>query len=165
MLLKEDNDGEKIPLLLIWNAIVRHWKIATAICTVFVLLIVGFFAYGNYKEKRQKEEYIKQSLIHLMGIVGTYGNNNVKLVLNADNTAILTTETGSYSEKQHLGHWEEKSEGYPIRIDFSDVFSASICGEDNGYFSTLYFYDNSLWENINAIRSKDYNAREYLTKE
>ena len=162
---KEGNGEEKLPLILIWDVIVRHWKIATVIVVVLVLAIGGYNAYDNYKEKKEAEEYIQQSLNHLIEIVGTYKNSNTKLVLNADNTAILTTGLGSYSETQHLGHWEEKTEAYPISIEFSNMFRASICGKYDEYFSKLYFYDGSLWESIDAIQSKDYNAREYLTKE
>ena len=158
-------EEEQIPLLFIWSFITRHKKIAIGTTIILILAIGGFYAYKNYKEKKEVEEYFQHSLNHLVEIIGVYKNSNIILALKADNTAVLTTNYGKYNEAQHLGHWKETTEGYPITIVFSNSFKASICGRYDDYFSMLYFFDGDLWESLDAIQSKDYNAREHLTKD
>lgn len=161
---KQSNDNEQLPILVLWDAIIKHKAIAITIVVVIIAAIGGYYGYKHYEEKKEAEALIEHSLKHLADITGTYSNSRIKLELNADNTAILTTNVGSYNEARHLGHWEEKTEDYPITIEFSDSFEASMCGKYDEYFSILYFFANTLWPSLDAIQSRDYSSGEYLSK-
>lgn len=47
----------------------------------------------------------------------------------------------------------------------NDSFKIYIGNKECSYCSTLYLYDNRLWESVSAIRSYDYGASELLEKE
>lgn len=163
--MSKSDTEEKLPILVLWDFIKSHKKAVIIILVIVIAAICGYYGYKHYQEKREVEKMLEQTISHLANITGTYSNSTVKLELHADNTAILTTNIGRYNEARHLGHWEEKTEDYPISIDFSDSFEASMCGEYDGYFSRVYFWGNSLWPSLDAIQSRDYNKAEYLTKQ
>lgn len=162
--MSKSDQEERLPILVLWDYIKSHKKLVIIIVVVVIAAICGYYGYKHYQEKKEAERLLEHTISHLADITGTYSNSTVKLELHADNTAILTTNVGSYNEARHLGHWEEKTEDYPISIDFSDSFRASMCGEYDEYFSHVYFWGNSLWPSIDAIQSRDYNKAEYLTK-
>ena len=158
------SDEEKLPIIVIWEFIKNHKKVVIAGVVIVIAVMCGYYGFRQYQQKKEAEKIFEHSISHFVDIIGTYSNTNVKLELHADNTAILTTNVGRYNEARHLGHWEEKTEYYPISIDFSDSFRASMCGEYDGYFIRVYFWDNSLWPSLDAIQSRDYQKAENLTK-
>lgn len=160
-----NNIEEQIPLLLLAKHIVKH-KVAVIISAFVITIgIGGYVAIKKHQEKKQIEAALIQEISHIMSIVGTYKNYDKKLVLSSDNTATLTINLGSYKERTYKGYWREKVENYPIEIDFSDSFEIYIGNKEHSYCSTLYLYDNRLWESMSAIRSYDYRASELLEKE
>lgn len=162
---KHHSSDEELPVLIIWKSILQHKK-GVIIAVLIALAAVGAYCgYSKYQSDKSAKEAVMQQMKHLTEITGTYENGNVELVLNIDNTATLVTNKGRYNEATHFGHWEEKAEDIPIEINFSDAFRADMCGESDGYFSSLYFFYNTLWPSIDAIQSKDYTKAEVLNKQ
>ncbi len=162
---KRKKRQEEYPILLLWDAILHHKKIVSCLIAFVIIAFGGIIWYRHYSVKKEEQKELLKTMEHVAAISGTYKSGYVILILNPDNTASLTTAAGSYDEAVHLGHWEEKADGYPIQIDFSDSFEASMCGESDGYFSTLYFFSSALWPNLDAIQSMDYSKAETLTKQ
>lgn len=162
---EKKNKQEEYPILILWDTILRHKKIVISFVTFIIIALGGVLWYRYYSVKKEAQKELQETLEHVAAITGTYKGSYIILKLNPDNTASLTTGAGSYDEAVHLGHWEEKADGYPIQIDFSDSFEASMCGKSDGYFSTLYFFSNALWPNLDAIQSMDYSKAETLTKQ
>ena len=129
----------------------------------------GYIAIKKKKKKKKAESELVAMIEHYAGILGTYKStssyNPIKLYLGGDNKARITINVGKYNERSYLGYWREKAEGYPIEIDFSDSFEIYIGNKERSYCSTLYLYNNRLWESMSAIRSYDYGASELLKKE
>lgn len=165
--MSKSDTEEKLPIIVLWDFFKRHKKSVIIAVAILIAAICGYYGFRHYQEKKEADRLLEHTISHLANITGTYSNSSVKLELHADNTAILITNVGGYNEAKHLGHWEEweeNTEDYPIRIDFSDSFHASMCGEYDGYFSSLYFWGNTLWASLSAIQSRDYYKAEYLTK-
>lgn len=164
-----NNTEEQIPLLLLARQIVKH-KVAAIVSVIVVALgIGGYVAFKNYAEKKKVESELVAMLEHYAGILGTYKSTSsyypIKLYLGSDNKARITINVGKYNERSYLGYWREKAEDYPIEIDFSDSFEIYIGNKERSYCSTLYLFNNRLWESMSAIRSYDYSASELLEKE
>lgn len=162
---RNNRQEERLPIIVLWDAILKHKKLAVAVVAAVIVAVGGYYGYQHYEEKKEVETAMKQAFDHLTEIIGTYKNSSVTLVLNADNTAVLITDNYGYGGTRHLGHWDEKTPGYPIRIDFADSFEASICGKSDGYFGDLYFFASALWPSLDAIQSRDYSSAEALKKE
>lgn len=165
MMNQSKKRDESLPIVELWHAIVRHKKVSIGILTLVIAVLCGSWGYSFYKERKEARRELEHSLSHLTEIVGTYSNSRVKLELHADHTAVLTTDLNMYGEQEHLGHWREKMEDYPIEIDFSESFEASLCGKYDHYFGSLYFFGNALWPNMDAIQSADVHHAELLTKQ
>ena len=167
--IEQDND-EQIPLVLLAGKIAKH-KVLVIVSLLLLAVAFGGFKYVHnriQKEREYKEmqEELAASLKHLMDIVGTYETSwgDIELSIFVDNTAVLKTNAGSYRERTYRGYWKEKTEDYPIEIDFTDNFEIYLGSKKRSYCTTLYFYDGRLWESLTAIRSHDYQSSERLTK-
>lgn len=163
------NTEEQIPLLLLARQIAKH-KVAAIVSVIVVTLgIGGYIAIKKHAEKKKAESELFAMIEHYTDIMGSYKStssyNPIKLYLGSDNKARTTINVGKYNERTYLGYWREKAEDYPIEIDFSDSFEIYIGNKERSYCSTLYLYDNRLWESMSAIRSYDYRASELLEKE
>lgn len=161
-------DKTTMPIIEIIKKIKRHKRIYIIIFITIVILGCGYIGFSKYQAKEQENELVKNEIQHLLDIIGTYkstGYNNIKLTLLADNTAQLVVHDGGYDAYTCYGHWEEKTIGYPIEIDFSDSFKISIGSKYDEYCSSLYFYSNALWLNLSSIQSHDYSACESLKKQ
>lgn len=156
---------EQVPLVLLINKIVKH-KIAAIVSLVIVALAIGgYIGVKKYQEKKQFEAALKKELDHIIDLVGTYKNSDITLVLSADNTALITYKKNGWSERKSRGYWREKYDGL-IEIDFSQSLEDIYIGREKRYYcSTLYLVGTTLWESMNAIKSQDYGACEYLKKE
>ena len=164
-----NNTEEQIPLLILARQIVKH-KIAVIVSAIVVAIgIGGYIAIKKKAEKKKAESELVAMIEHYAGILGTYKStssyNPIKLYLGGDNKARITINVGKYNERSYLGYWREKAEGYPIEIDFSDSFEIYIGNKERSYCSTLYLYNNRLWDSMSAIRSYDYGASELRKKE
>ena len=160
----------KIPLFIIGDYIKRHNKAFLVGMILILLMIIGIIVSKKYVEKQQAEKIFEAQMNHLAEIVGTYKSsknsvNKMILVLNTDRTAILTTISFFNDSINHLGHWEEKEEGYPIEIDFSDSFELRLGVEAESYCSSIYFFNDALWPNLDAIQSQDYYNCEAMVKQ
>lgn len=156
---------EQVPFVLLINKIVKH-KIAAIVSLVIVALAIGgYIGVKKYQEKKQFEAALKKELDHIIDLVGTYKNSDITLVLSADNTALITYKKNGWSERKSRGYWREKYDGL-IEIDFSQSLEDIYIGREKRYYcSTLYLVGTTLWESMNAIKSQDYGACEYLKKE
>ena len=156
---------DQIPLVFLINQIVKH-KIAVIISVVIVALAFGgYIAIKKHQEKKEAEAALMQELDHIMGIVGTYKNSDITLVLSADNTVTIKYKKSGWSERSSRGYWREKYDGL-IEIEFSKSLEDIYIGNEKRYYcSTLYLVGTTLWESMSAIKSQDYGACEYLTKE
>ncbi len=163
------HNEEQIPLLLLARQIVKH-KVLVIISVIIVVIgLGGYIAIKKHVEKKKTESELVAMIEHYAGLLGTYKStssyNPIKLYLGGDNKAKITINEGKYNERSYLGYWREKKEDYPIEIDFSDSFKIYIGNKERSYCSTLYLYNNRLWESMSAIRSYDYGASELLEKE
>lgn len=149
------------PLQLILHKISCHKRISIG-CLVLIAAIIGsVYLYRDYKYKQEIKNQLEKSIRHLEEISGVYtSSSGLKLNLNIDGTASIKEQYGS----THLGYWNEKAEGIPIEIEFSESFEISIGNESDAYCSSLYFYDGILWRDMDAIRSRDYSKCIFLTK-
>lgn len=164
-----NNTEEQIPLIFLARQIVKH-KVSVIISAIVVAMCIGgYIAIKKHAEKKKAESELVAMIKHYAGIIGTYKStysyNPLELYLGSDNRAKITINAGKYNEHSYLGYWREKVKGYPIEIDFSDSFKILIGNKERSYCSTLYLYDNRLWESMSAIRSNDYGACEILEKE
>lgn len=159
---------EQIPLMLLINQIVKH-KIAVLISVVIVGVAIGsYIKIKKHQEKKKFETALMAEIEHIFDIVGTYKNDDITLILSADNTATINYYKNGYgyNEVTRRGNWREKYNGGPIEIEFSKSLEDIYIGNEKHYYcSTLYFIDNRLWESMSAIRSQDYSASEYLSKQ
>lgn len=154
---------EQIPLLIIWKQMLKH-KIAFIVSFVIIVIAtIGYISIKKYKEKKKNETEYVVSLRHLMSIVGTYQNSDIKLILDTDNRALITINLNSSRERSYRGYWQEKVENL-IEINFSDSFEIYIGNKRHSYCSTLYLLNNRIWESRDAIYSRDYYASELLEK-
>ncbi len=161
-------DKTTMPIIEIIKKIKRYKRIYIVIFITIVILCCGYIGFSKYQEKEQENELVRNEIQHLLDIIGTYkstGYNNMKLTLLANNTAQLVVHDGEYGESTYYGHWEEKTTGYPIEIDFSDSFKISIGNKSDEYCSSLYLFSNALWLNLSSIQSHDYSACEGLVKQ
>lgn len=164
--IRSSSSEDQVPLVLLINQIVKH-KIAVIISVVIAALALGgYIAIKKHQEKEKAEAALMQELNHIMGIVGTYKNIDFTLVLSADNTASITYNKGSRSERTCKGYWREKFEGSMIEIEFSKPLEDVYIGNVNRYYCrTLYLVGTTLWESMSSIKSQDYSACEQLRKE
>ncbi len=157
---------EQVPLVLLINQIVKHKIIFIVTVVIVALVFGGYIATKKHQEKKQAEAALMQELDHVMGIVGTYKNSDITLVLSPDNTVTITYKKGGWSERSSRGHWREKFEGSLIEIEFSKSLEDIYIGNEKRYYcSTLYLVGTTLWESLSAIKSHDYSACEQLTKQ
>jgi len=153
-------------MVLLINQIVKHKITAILSVIAIALAIGGYVAIKKHQEKKQAEAALMQELDHVMGIVGTYKNSDITLVLSIDNTAQITYKKGGWSERTSKGYWREKFDGGLIEIEFSKSLEDIYIGNEKRYYcSTLYLVGNTLWESMSAIKSQDYRACEHLSKE
>ena len=154
--------SEEIPLQIILRKIGNHKILSITIILLVVLSIGGYYGYQKYVEKQAVQEKIEGEVKHLLDIVGTYtSNSGIKLELRSDGLASIRTNKGI----RYSGYWREKSAGYPIELSFSESFEIQIGSETHSYCSSLYFSDNTLWYDMDASRSMDYDKCTFLTKE
>ena len=135
----------QVPLVLLINQIVKH-RIAVIVAIVIVALAFGgFIAIKKHLEKKQAETALMQELDHIMGIVGTYNNSDITLVLSVDHTATIKYLKDGWSERTSRGYWREKFEGSMIEIDFSKSLEDIYIGNEKQYYcSTLYLVGTTL---------------------
>jgi len=153
---------DEIPLQIIIHKIVEHKVLSIISLVLLILLVGGYYGYKKYSKEKESQELIEGEVKHLLEISGTYkANNGIKLELNSDGTANITTNNGGY----YVGYWREKDPDYPIEISFSDSFEIRIGNENHYYCRSLYFFQNTLWYDLDAIRSRDFEKCTYLTKE
>lgn len=153
---------DEIPLQIIFHKIVEHKVLSIVIIVILILLTGGYYGYKKYSKEKEVKELIEGEVKHLLEISGTYkSNNGIKLELSSDGTANITTNKGEY----YVGYWREKKADCPIEISFSESFEIRIGTEDYDYCSSLYFFQNTLWYDLDAIRSRDFTKCTYLTKE
>ena len=110
---------EQVPLLLLINQIMKHKVIVIASLVVVALVIGGYSIYKNHQEKEKAKAALLEEISHVMEIVGTYANDDITLVLSADNTATISYKEDGWREKTGKGYWREKYEGSMIEIEFS----------------------------------------------
>lgn len=134
---EKKNKQEEYPILILWDTILRHKKIVISFVTFIIIALGGVLWYRHYSVKKEAQKELQETLEHVAAITGTYKGSYIILKLNPDNTASLTTGAGSYDEAVHLGHWEEKADGYPIQIDFSDSLKL-VCVESLMDISARY---------------------------
>ena len=161
-------DKTTMPIIEIIQRIKRNKRIYIICLIAVVILGCGYVGFSKYQAKEQENELINNEIQHLVDIIGVYkssGYNKIKLTLLADNTAQLVLHDGEYDACTYYGHWEEKTIGYPIEIDFSDSFKISLASKYDEFCSSLYFYSNALWLNLSSIQSHDYSACESLQKQ
>lgn len=157
---------EQIPLVFLINQIVKHKIVSILSVVAIALAIGGYVAFKEHQVKKQAEAALMQELDHIMEIVGTYKNDDITLVLSADNTAQITYKKSGWNEITSKGYWKEKFDGGLIEIEFSKSLEDIYIGNEKRYYcSALYLVGTRLWESMSAIKSQDYGASEYLTKE
>ena len=157
---------EQIPLVFLINQIVKHKTVSILSVVAIALAIGGYVAIKEHRVKKQAEAALMQELDHIMEIVGTYKNDDITLVLSADNTAQITYKKSGWNERTSKGYWKEKFDGGLVEIEFSKSLEDIYIGNEKRYYcSTLYLVGTRLWESMSAIKSQDYGASEYLTKE
>lgn len=157
-----ESSTDEIPLQVILQIIAKH-KVLSIIIVVLVLVVVGgYYRYKKYTKEKEAQELVESEVKHLLEITGTYkANNGIKLELNSDGTANITTNNGKY----YVGYWREKNPDCPIVISFSDSFKIRIGNKYHDYCNSLYFFQNTLWYDLDAIRSRDFGKCTFLTKE
>ncbi len=159
---------EQIPLILLVKQIVKH-KVAVIVSIIAIIICVcGYYAYKKHQEKVAAEAILKGMIEHYVKILGTYENTScqdpIQLTLHSDNTALFIINYDEYNERRYKGYWKEKGDNYPIEINLSRSFEGYIGNKKRYSCSTLYLYDDRLWESMDAIRSSDYGASVYLEK-
>lgn len=128
------SSDEQIPLMFLIKQVVKH-KIAVIITIVIVILgFGGYIAMRKFQEKKQAETAFMQEFDRIMGIVGTYKNSDITLVLSIDNTATITYNKGSLNERYRKGYWREKFEGGMIEIEFSKSLEDIYVGHEKHYY-------------------------------
>lgn len=161
--ISPSSNEDEIPLQILVRHILKHKFVYISIFVIVILAFGGFYAYKKYEAKQLLKAEIERSVKHLTDIAGSYkGYDGLVLTLNVDGTAKL--KPSSYSSTV-LGYWTEKQEGLPIEIEFSESFRITIGSDERSYCRSLYFYDNALWFNLDAIRSHDYGNCKYLSKQ
>ncbi len=160
------NSENQVPLVILINKIAKH-KIATIISVLIVALATGgYIAYKKHQEDELAKAAIMKEIDHIMGIVGTYKNSDITLVLSADNTAQITYKRGGWTKETGKGYWREKFDGGLIEIEFSKSLEDIYIGNEKRYYCrTLYLVGTTLWESLSALRSHDYGSCEQLSKE
>ena len=160
------NSENQVPLVILINKIAKH-KIATIISVLIVALATGgYIAYKKHQEEELAKAAIMKEIDHIMGIVGTYKNSDITLVLSADNTAQITYKRGGWTKETGKGYWREKFDGGLIEIEFSKSLEDIYIGNEKRYYCrTLYLVGTTLWESLSALRSHDYGSCEQLSKE
>ena len=137
---------------LITKFIGKHKKGTVSVIATIIIAVVAFSYISTRIEKEKSKAEFMQKIQHLDNIVGTYSggyDGYYKLELGYDNKANLTVDNFP-----HLGYWEEKVEGAPLTIEFSESFKINL-GSGEEYHSILYFYQDRLWESLSAIKSYD----------
>ena len=146
------NSQNTTPFEIITKYICTHKKGTITVISAIIIVLVAFSYISNHIEKEKSEAEFMQKIQHIDNIVGTYSggyDGYYNLELRYDNKAKL------YIDKSlHRGYWEEKVEGAPIEIEFSESFKIYL-GSEEEYHSTLYFYQGRLWGSLNAIKSYD----------
>ncbi|MBR4553044.1 MAG: zinc ribbon domain-containing protein [Bacteroidaceae bacterium] len=158
---------EQVPLMFLINKMVKHKVVAIVTIVALVIASGGYILLQNHLEKKKAEEALEVEIERLVDLIGTYKNDNITLKLSVDNTALITykKDGSSWNEVSCRGYWSEKYEGL-IEIDFSQSLKDIYIGREKRYYcSTLYLVGNTLWESMSSIKSQDYAACEYLTKE
>lgn len=160
--------NDQIPLVMIFNQIIKH-KIAVAVFGVLAILCIsGYYFYKKHQEKVLVEKAVQEIIERYKNILGTYetvGAFESKTIdLYSDNTVYMVVDRGKYDERRYRGYWTEDGEGYPIEINLSDSYDGNIGSKRRYSCSTLYIHDGRLWESMSAIRSHDYGASETLQK-
>lgn len=131
---------EQIPLMLLINQIVKH-KIAVLISVVIVGVAIGsYIKIKKHQEKKKFETALMAEIEHIFDIVGTYKNDDITLILSADNTATINYyENGyGYNEVTRRGNWREKYNGGPIEIEFSKSLEDIYIGNEKHYYCDWY---------------------------
>ena len=140
------------PFEIMTKYICAHTKGTISIIAIIIIAIVAFSYISTRIEKEKSKAEFMKKIQHIDNIVGTYSggyDGYCNLELRYDNKAKL-----SIDNSPHLGYWEEKVEGAPIEIEFSESFKINLASEEE-YHGTLYFYQGRLWGSLNAIKSYD----------
>ena len=158
---KDGTSNDEIPLQIILRKIVEHKILSIVIASLILLSIGGYYCYKKYTAKKAAKELVEREIKRLLELSGTYKASGIELNLSSDGTASITTNYG----ERYVGYWREKAPDYLIEISFSDSFRIKIGDEYYDYCRSLYFFQNTLWYDLDAIRSRDFNKCTYLSKE
>lgn len=155
---------DQVPLAIMIKYFMKH-KILFIIGIVVVALSIGsYVAYNKYQQQKELEEAIAEDLQHILSIVGVYENNDKTIILHADHTVEIDYNKGTWT-KSGKGYWREKFDGDLIEITLSTPLEDVYIGNKKRYYcSSLYLVGTTLWEDLSAIRAKDYSSAENLTK-
>ena len=160
----QPSSEEQLPLVLMIKYFMRHKILVIAGLVVVVLSVGGYIAYNRYQQQKELEEAITANIKHILDIAGVYENSDKTLILHADHTVELDYNKKVW-EKSVKGYWREKFDGELIEINLSTALEDVYIGSKKLYYcNTLYLVGTTLWEDLSAIRAKDYSSAEDLTK-
>jgi uncharacterized membrane protein YvbJ len=158
---KAVSSSDEIPLQIILRKIANHKILSIVMATLVILSIGGYYCYKKYSAEKAAKELVEKGVKHLFEISGTYKATGMELQLSPDGTARITTN----NRKWYVGYWTEKHSDYPIEISFSESFGIEIGSKYYDYCRFLYFIQNTLWYDLDAIKSRDFGKCTFLTKE
>lgn len=156
-----ETNHNNTPLQLLLAVLTRNKRKTIGIISMVFLIVCGGFFLKNYIREKREQAMFEKSIEHFMDIVGEYKCNDFTLLMNADGTVRLTKEE---DHTVHLGYWKEISEDAPIEISFSNSFKMTIGSDWDSYIYSLYFYKNTLWKSLDALRSNDRSRSVSLRK-
>ena len=160
----QPSSEEQVPLVLMIKYFMRHKILFIIGLVVVASSIGGYVAYNKHQQQKELEEAIAANIKHILDIAGVYENNDKTIILHADHTVEIDYNKGTWT-KSGKGYWREKFDGDLIEITLSTPLEDVYIGNKKRYYcSSLYLVGTTLWEDLSAIRAKDYSSAENLTK-